>query len=68
MPSLRHDIAMKYYVIKLSGTFPRYLEELIVTYQPASYLKSESKSLITVSNKEGVTYGNRCFGKAAATL
>jgi hypothetical protein len=52
----------------LNGTAPRYLEELVVPYQPTRSLRSESESLITVPKMQGVTYGNRCFGKAAATL
>ena len=49
----------------INGTASRYLEELVVPNQPTRSLRSESESLITV---QGVTYGNRCFGKAAATL
>ena len=64
---------MKYkilvYVYKtLNGTASWYLEELVVPYQPTRSLRSESESLITVAKMQGVTYGNRSFGKAPATL
>ena len=52
----------------LNGTTPWYLEELVVPYQPTRSLKSVSELLITISKMQGVTYGNRCFGKAAAIL
>ena len=51
-----------------NGTVSRNLEELDVPYQPTRSIRSESDSLITVPKMQGVIYGNRCFGKAAATL
>ena len=52
----------------LHGTAPQYLEELVVAYQPTRSLRSESETLLTVPRTRGVTHGNRCFRKAAATL
>ena len=51
-----------------NGTALRYLEELVLPYQLTRSLRSDSESLITVPKMQGVTYGNRCFGKAAVTL
>ena len=50
------------------GTAPQYLEELVVPYQPTRSLRSESGAFLAVPTIRGVTYGNRCFRKAAATL
>jgi len=52
----------------LQGTAPQYLEELVVTYQPTRYLQSESGAFLAISTTRAVTYDNRCFRKAAATL
>ena len=52
----------------LQGTAPQYLEELVVPYQPTRSLRSESGAFLAVPTTRGVTYGNRCFRKAAATL
>ena len=51
----------------VNGTAPRYFEEL-VPYQLTKCLRSESESLITVTQMQAVIYGNRCFDKAATTL
>ena len=57
------------YIFKaLHGTAPQYLEELVVQYQQTRSLRSESGAFLAVSTTRGVTYGNRCFRKAAATL
>ena len=47
---------------------PLILEELVVPYQPTRSLQSESRAFLAVPTKRGVTYGNRCFRKAAATI
>ena len=52
----------------LQGTAPQYLEELVVQYQPTRSLRSVSWAFLAVPTTRGVTYGNRCFRKAAATL
>ncbi|KAK2156170.1 hypothetical protein LSH36_220g06021 [Paralvinella palmiformis] len=52
----------------LQGTAPQYLEELVVPYQPTRSLRSESGAFLALPTTRGVTYGNRCFRKAAATL
>jgi len=52
----------------LQGTVPRYLEELVVPYQPTMYLRSESGAFLAVPTTREVTYGNRCFRKEAATV
>ena len=52
----------------LQGTAPQYLEELVVPYQPTRSLRSESGAFLAVPTTRGVTYGNRCFRKASATL
>jgi len=52
----------------LQGTAPQYLEELVVPYQPTMSLRSEPGAFLAVPTTRGVTYGNRCFRKAAATL
>ena len=48
----------------LQGTAPQYF----VPYQPTRCLRSEFGSFLAVPTTRGVTYGNRCFRKAAATL
>jgi len=63
---LQYKILM--YTFKaLQGTAPQYLEELVIPYQPTKSLRSESGAFLAVPTC-GVTYGNRCFRKAAATL
>jgi len=52
----------------LQGTAPQYLEEIVVPYQPTRSLRSESGAFLVVPTTRGVTYGNRCFRKVAATL
>ncbi|KAK2162053.1 hypothetical protein LSH36_105g04043 [Paralvinella palmiformis] len=52
----------------LPGTAPQYLEELVVPYQPTKSLRSQTGAFLAVPTTRGVTYGNRCFRKAAATL
>ena len=52
----------------LNGCAPQYLEELAVPYQPTRSLRYKSESLVMVPKMQGVTYSNRCFRKAAATL
>jgi len=47
----------------LQGTAPRYLEELVVPYQPTRSLRSESGAFLAVPTTRGVTYGNRFFRK-----
>jgi len=55
------------YIFKaLQWTAPQYLEELVVPYQPTRSLLSGA--LLALPTTRGVTYGNRCFRKAAATL
>jgi len=49
-------------------TAPQYLEELVVQYQSTRSIRSESGAFLAVPTTRGVTYGNRCFRKAAATL
>ena len=46
----------------------RDLEELVVPYHPTRSLRSESGAFLAVPTTRGLTYGNRCFRKAAATL
>ena len=50
------------------GTAPQYIDKLVVPYQPTMSLRSESGAFLAVPTTRGVTYGNRCFRKAAATL
>ena len=52
----------------LQGTAPQCLTELTVPYQPTGFLRSESGVFLAVLTTRGVTYGNRCFRKVAATL
>jgi len=49
-------------------TAPQYLKELVVLYQPTRSLRFESGAFLAVQTTRVVTYGNRCFRKAAATL
>jgi len=50
----------------LQRTAPQYLEELVIPYQLTRSLRSESGEFLAVPTTPGVTYGNRCFRKAAA--
>ena len=52
----------------LNGTCPVYLRDLVTIYQPNRPLRSGTECLITVPRTRTVTYGNRCFSKAAAFL
>lgn len=52
----------------LYGTAPSYLTELVTPYQPSRSLRSEAETLLCVPKSRTVTYGDRCFGKVAATL
>ncbi|XP_060077662.1 uncharacterized protein LOC132557182 [Ylistrum balloti] len=52
----------------LDGTAPGYLSEFVTPYQPSRSLRSEAESLLCVPKSCTVTYGDRCFGKVAATL
>ena len=52
----------------LNGTAPQYIQELVTPYQPPRSLRSETESFVCVPKTRTVTYGNRCFGKAAAIL
>jgi len=52
----------------LQCTAPQYLEELVIPYQPTRSPWSESGAFLAAPRTRGVTYGNRCFRKAATTL
>ena len=52
----------------LQGTSPQYLEEFVLPYQPTRFLRSDSGAFLAVPTTRGVSYGNRCFRKGAATL
>ena len=52
----------------MNGTAPKYLQELVTPYQPLRTLRSETESLVCVPKTRTATYGNRCFGKVAASL
>ena len=43
-------------------------EELVVFYLPTRSLRFEFKALLIVPQTLGVSYDNRCIGKAASTL
>jgi len=45
----------------LSGVGPLYLQELICSYRPTCWLRSESKNLLYVPAFRTATYGNRLF-------
>ena len=47
---------------------PVYLSDLLSVYRPTRSLRSESTILLTVPRTRTVTYGDRTFTKAAATL
>ena len=47
---------------------PVYLSDLLSIYRPTRSLRSESTILLTVPRTRTVTYGDRTFTKAAATL
>jgi hypothetical protein len=50
------------------GTAPSYICELIEKQQPRRTLQSSTRSLLTVPKSRTVTYGDRSFRVAAATL
>ena len=52
----------------LKETAPQYLEDLVVPYQPTRSLRSESEAFLAIPTTRGVTYDNRCFRKAAASI
>ena len=57
------------YVFKaLHGLAPIYLSELIQAYTPTRSLRSESAHLLSLPTTRTVTYGNKRFDKASATL
>ena len=47
---------------------PVYLSDLLSVYRPTRSLRSESTIMLTVPRTRTVTYGDRTFTKAAATL
>ena len=47
---------------------PVYLSDLLSVYRPTRSLRSESTILLTMPRTRTVTYGDRTFTKAAATL
>ena len=47
---------------------PVYLSDLLSVYRPTRSLRSESNILLTVPRTRTVTYGDKPFTKAAATL
>ena len=52
----------------MNGSAPVYLTYLVTKHEPRRSLRSQSKSLLTVSHTRPVTYGDRCFRKSAALL
>ena len=48
----------------LNWKAPRYLCDLLQTYQPTSYLRSESQNLPTEKSSKSKTYGDRAFSIA----
>ena len=47
---------------------PVYLSDLLSVYRPTRSLRSESTTMLTVQRTRTVTFGDRPFTKAAATL
>jgi len=68
LPVIYRSQILMYTFKALQGIVSQYLEELVVPYQPTMSLQSESETFLAVPTTRGVTHGNRCFRKAAATL
>jgi len=67
------DARLKYKLLlqthrALHGQAPVYMSEMITVYKPARTLRSQSANILVVPGSRTVTYGDRCFKRAAPVL